>query len=633
MTIKNKRRHYASLLPLAMAVSAGLAMPVQAKLNFNLFGFETDIEGQLTAGAGVRLVDQDKDLISQGNLGPEFAFSNTGASSNNFDDGNLNFEKGDPYTTFVSGQLDFFSQYFPEARNIDRVGGFLRTRYVYDYELRENRRAKDPVGQRRSLTEEGRDNAADGSILDAYVFMDGFLFDNPAGIRYGRQVLNWGESTFIQGGINTTSPLDATAARKPGAELEEILIPVEMLYGNMTFGDLTLEAFYQTKWESFEVDDCGTYFSTADVAADGCGPVLLAGQAPDSQALKEGFFAPREPDKQPRDSGQFGVAARYFSTAIDGEIGLYYQRLHSRLPLLSGRANNPSSPEDNQDSNPELEASTFPSYFVEYPEDIDQFGISYSTTTRGGTSIGGEYSYKRNLPVQLNTIDLIFGGVQQRGPNGEILSKYERKLREENPDKNLAGQALPGFRRFGVSQLQGTMIHFVDRVMGADRFIFLAEVGATYVHDLPDTDELEFGRSGLFGAGPRFVDGENFTGDNCKEGPDGEPGQNINPTYCRGDGYTTSFSWGYRTVLAWQYNNSYFGANLTPSIFFSHDVTGNAPEPAANFREGNKQLGLTMSAQFSNAYSAELTYSAFFDGRYNDLRDRDFIAANVKYAF
>ncbi|MDX1589142.1 MAG: DUF1302 domain-containing protein [Oleiphilaceae bacterium] len=633
MTTPPKRHYPLYRLPLALAVLAGLAMPVQAKISFNLMGFETDVEGRLSAGIGVRVESQDKDLISQGNLGPEFAFTNTGASSNNFDDGNLNFEQGDPYTQFVSGRLDIFTQYFPDLGNVDRVGGFLRTRYVYDYELHDEERALDPVGQRRSLTQEGRDNAAQGEILDAYVFMDGFVFDRPYGIRYGRQVLNWGESTFIQGGINTTSPLDAPAARKPGAQLEEILIPVEMLYGNMTFGDLTLEAFLQTKWEPFKVDDCGTYFSTADVASDGCGPVLLGGQVPDSQALEEGFLAPRESDQVPPDRGQFGVAGRYFSDMLNGEVGLYYQRLHSRLPLLSGRANNPSSPSANQDNTQAEPFTAFPSYFVEYPEDIDQFGISYSTTLLGGTSIGGEYSYKRNLPVQINTIDLIFAGLQQRGPNGEILSKYERQLREQNPDKNFAREAVPGFKRFGVSQLQGTVIHFVDRVMGADRFIFLAEVGGTYVHDLPDQDVLEFGRSGLFGVGPRPVEGENFTGDNCREGPGGSVGQNINPSNCRSDGYTTAFSWGYRTVFAWQYNNSLWGANLTPSIFFSHDVKGYAPEPAANFREGNKQLGLTLNATFLNAYSAELTYSAFFDGRYNDVRDRDFVAASINYTF
>lgn len=632
MKTTNKSRLCGCRLPLAVAVAATLAMPAQA-IDFNFMGIETNIEGRVSAGTGIRLQDQDKDLISQGNLGPEFAFSNTGGSSNNFDDGNLNFEKGRPYTTFVNGRLDIFSQYFPEARNIDRVGGFLRTRYSYDFELRDERRSKDDVGQRRTLSQQGRDAAARGSILDAYVFMDGFVADMPASVRYGRQVLNWGESTFIQGGINTTNPIDAPAFRQPGAELEDVLIPVEMLYGNITRGDLTLEGFIQTKWESFEVDDCGTYFSTADVVADGCGPVLLGGQVPDSQALAEGFVAPREGDKEPTDRGQFGIAARYFSDALDGEIGFYYQRLHSRLPYLSGRVNNPESPEDNQDSNPDEEFTAFPSYFVEYPEDIDQFGISYSTVTPGGTSIGGEYSYKRNQPLQINTIDLIFGGLQQRGPNGELVSKYEQSLRDNNPDKNFAGQTVDGFDQFGVSQIQGTMIHFIDRVMGADRFIVLAEVGATYVHGLPDQDEQEFGRSGLFGIGSRPVEGDDFTGDACVEGADGEIGQNINPSNCRNDGFTTSFSWGYRTLFAFQYNNAFMGANVTPQIFFSHDVKGFSPEPAPNFQEGNKQLGLTLAFDYQNSYGAEITYNTFFDGRYNDVRDRDFIAASVSYTF
>ncbi len=33
---------------------------------------------------------------------------------------------------------------------------------------------------------------------------------------------------------------------------------------------LSMEAFYQLSWKQTVVDNCGTFFSSADVAADGC---------------------------------------------------------------------------------------------------------------------------------------------------------------------------------------------------------------------------------------------------------------------------------------------------------------------------------------------------------------------------
>ncbi|WP_426737589.1 DUF1302 family protein, partial [Pseudomonas aeruginosa] len=43
------------------------------------------------------------------------------------------------------------------------------------------------------------------------------------------------------------------------------------------------------------------------------------------------------------------------------------------------------------------------SYFIEYPEDIRMFGLSFSTTLPNGTAWSGEVSYRPNAPVQLNT--------------------------------------------------------------------------------------------------------------------------------------------------------------------------------------------------------------------------------------
>jgi hypothetical protein len=65
-------------------------------------------------------------------------------------------------------------------------------------------------------------------------------------VRLGKQVVSWGESTFIGGGINSINPIDVSAFRRPGAEIKEGLIPVNMFYVSQSLTDnLSAEGFYQ----------------------------------------------------------------------------------------------------------------------------------------------------------------------------------------------------------------------------------------------------------------------------------------------------------------------------------------------------------------------------------------------------
>ena len=55
-------------------------------------------------------------------------------------------------------------------------------------------------------------------------------------------------------------------------------------------------------------------------------------------------------------------------------------------------------------------------YFIEYPENIHLFGLSFSTTLPTGTAWSGEVSYRPNAPVQLNTTDILFAGLSSEAP-------------------------------------------------------------------------------------------------------------------------------------------------------------------------------------------------------------------------
>ena len=43
-------------------------------------------------------------------------------------------------------------------------------------------------------------------------------------------MINWGESTFIQGGINVVNPVDVSRLRVAGAELKEAFLPINSIW-------------------------------------------------------------------------------------------------------------------------------------------------------------------------------------------------------------------------------------------------------------------------------------------------------------------------------------------------------------------------------------------------------------------
>ncbi|MFX6760145.1 DUF1302 family protein, partial [Acinetobacter baumannii] len=76
----------------------------------------------------------------------------------------------------------------------------------------------------------------------AFLYHNYSIGDLPCSVRVGKQVVSWGESTFIQNSINSINPMDVAAVRRPGSEIKEGLIPVNMLYLSQGISDaLTVE--------------------------------------------------------------------------------------------------------------------------------------------------------------------------------------------------------------------------------------------------------------------------------------------------------------------------------------------------------------------------------------------------------
>jgi len=582
----NTQRFERRLLPIML--TAALASTQAQAVEFNLGEIEGRFDSQISVGASWRVEGADSNLISPVNGG-------TSKGAGSYDDATQNFMKGDTFSQIVKGVHDLELRY-------ENVGAFVRGKYWYDAELNDGKRPHGNTGNSYNAGEELDDSGfndyakfSGAEILDAYLYGEFELGDKPLDVRVGRQVVNWGESTFIQGGINGINAFDVNAFRRAGAEVKEGLLPSNMAFASLGVTDnLSIEGFYQIKWEPTAIDGCGTYFSTNDFTAQGCNGIRI-----DSGALgnldDEAYFgfAPNvvvQRDSNGRreadDDGQFGFAFRYFAEELnDTEFGFYYSRYHSRLPIASGIFDV---------GNPVL--STLNSrYFVEYPEDIQMFGLSFNTML-GDIAWSGEYSYKKDAPMQINGTSLVQGILTGGATGNTALDAYITAV---------PGTEIDGYQTFDISQFQTSLISFHDRVLGASRLALIGELGWTHVHGLDEgADQLKYGRSGAFG----YTAGDN-------------------------DGFVTQDSFGYVLRASLTYPDAFAGVNLKPEVSFKHGVHGFGPEPGAAFREGEKSLSLSLTGDYLNTYSVQLSYTNFFGGDYNAIEDRDFIALSGSISF
>ena len=630
----------------------------------------------------------------------------------NSDDGGRNYKRGlVSNTSKVTGELEL------DYRNF---GAFARVNGFIDFENENGRRGH------RQLTEEAKDLAGkDFDVLDLYVTGAFDAGDTAVDVRLGSHVLNWGESTFIQNGVNVVNPFDVTKLRTPGAELREALVPVPLVSASVApTSALSLEGFYQLDWKKTEIDPPGTYFSTNDyVGAGGSrayfdddrfasfvtdmgGPTpgsslynLIAGGAvnadlrdfagttcqatsagppptfagPDCQPTRDrGFLSvTRGPDRAPGDSGQWGIALRYLAENLnDTEFGFYFVNHHSRLPLVSANYGTPAgfnagiqaagaiavgstTPTDPTDDSQTLRAITASvtgqvrrgeipasefrarisqalsgtagalaidrygktaSYHIEYPEDLQVFGVSFNTLLGGsGWALQGEYSFHPDAPLQRTETSLFTEGLEPltaelelgalvalvvRG--SDLTPAQSSRLAELSANRqNLQaklGTRLQGYVERDVSQLQVTATKVFGPVARADGGAFITEAAVMRVHDMPDKNVTPLDTGGI---GAEIADATSF---------------------------------GYRAAARLDYNNAIGAARLSPYVQFQHDLNGSSPGPSGPFVDGRKVLTLGVGASYLESWRGSLGYTMHAGGN-NQLSDRDFVAASVSYSF
>ena len=189
-----KTRH-AFFQPCALAAAVALGCRTQAQaVNVNLRPIEAQFGSSLSVGASWATRDGDKDFISTASGGT--------ASSRTSDDGRLNFKKGETFSKIFKGIHDLELKY-------GDTGVFVRGKYWYDFET------KDESRLFYDIDDHNRKEAAQssgGEILDAFIYHNYAIGDLPGSVRVGKQVVSWGESTFIQNSINSINPIDAAAS-------------------------------------------------------------------------------------------------------------------------------------------------------------------------------------------------------------------------------------------------------------------------------------------------------------------------------------------------------------------------------------------------------------------------------------
>ncbi|MDH1340738.1 DUF1302 domain-containing protein [Ectopseudomonas oleovorans] len=590
----------------------------------------------------------------------------------NTNDGNRNFDTG-----LVSEVFKITSDLEASYQN---YGVFVRGTAFYDTQIMDKRNdyydtslAYQPsqnVPKDDSFTRGTRHSAGrNAEILDAYVYGNWDIANMPVSARFGKQVFNWGEGLFYRGGVNTTNPVDAGKFRLPGAEVKEVLVPVEALSFAIGLTDnLSMDAFYQFNWKESAIDPVGTFFSETDLFGEGgntaynnfAGTALapaiagynglaagLMGAPALAGARAAGMFqngvnasygdilkvADVTSDVNAKNDGQYGFSFRYIAEELNStEFGFYFVNYHAKEPtiyadlngyegvdlqalatVLGGGVFNPALvPTAGGLATVDLLGSTQAKR--EYAEDIRMYGFSFNTTINE-TSVFGELAYRPNLPVGISATNDLLGDIVLQGAQ---LADTSGITGPNAGTALISGQwvgrdgSVSNSRRVEAFNISVGAIHNFGNVLSFDSLFGVAEIASEHLR----ADSLKY----------QAVDG-----DRCIAGR-ANTSYSTDAAMAKQD-CASRDAYGYTLVLSGTWNDVYAGVNLSPFAVFKHDFQGNGHQ-TGNFIEDRKAYTVGLRASYLNSLEAEIQYTEFMGGgQSNSGRDRDNIGLNVKYSF
>src|SRR5512134_3034522 len=322
----------AFLVALIAALLPGIAHPFQFQASESVSG---NLDMQLTLGAGLRTQSWNPKLVGDPTIVPG---ANTDVSSNG-DDGDLNYEKGQLYTTYLKFTPELLLKFPMDFKFM------ARATFLYDFMATHTDRTDLDKAAKHQI-------ARDAQLLDLWVSKDMNIGDQRARMRLGNQVVSWGESIFAIGGINQTNSLDFQKLSIPGTQLKEAVLPAPIIsVASGLGGGFNLEGYYQFWYNRNRLPPVGTYFSVADILGRGQQPAFSEGNpASPFFANFAGLDPAADPTQvntirvntlgieKPSNQGQYGFALHYKPEGVSLDVGLYFMNYHDKMPVLSLRA-------------------------------------------------------------------------------------------------------------------------------------------------------------------------------------------------------------------------------------------------------------------------------------------------------
>ena len=568
------------------------------------------------------------------------------AAGANDNDGNLNYDRG-----LVSNVSRFTSDLDLDWGDF---GAFARFTGFFDFENENGSRERTP------LSSAAKDRVGKNiEVLDLYL-TGAFEIDDEGtlDLRLGKHVLNWGESTFIQNGINSFSTFDVSKLRLPGSELREAAVPVWMVSASAAPTDaLSVEGFYQIDWEKTEIDPVGSYFSTVDYVGAGANRAVIsipglnlgdmglsAGRnpfavftgVPGFEAVTaqnpEFLRAQRGADQNPKDSGQWGVALRYLVEELNNtEFGFHFVNYHSRLPTVGAHTGTAAGAGAGL-----MTARTI----------LDAVGRALERAGCASASASAQCGAVEAAAQQGAKV----AGIDAYAKTGHYFIKYPENIQllgvSFNTEIGNSGWALQGeysFHRDAPLQFAEEVVFeralapFTE-CLGPDA-MGPACVGRNAAAGRYDADIAGFVRRDVSQVqatatkllGPTLgADGMAFITEVALMRVHDMPDVDLESPAAGSDADATS--WGYRMAARLDYNNAVGAVNLFPYAQFRHDVGGDSPSPGGSFVSGLTALTLGLRADYLARWEAGIGYTRYAGSR-NKLRDRDFVSASVKYSF
>ncbi|MGQ0700720.1 MAG: DUF1302 domain-containing protein [Panacagrimonas sp.] len=565
-------------------------------------------------------------------------------------------------------------------------------------------------------------------------------------VKIGRQQVQWGESTIeFFDSINIANPPSLNNLfRFGGNGLDDFYQPVNMFsLSTSLFEGASISAFYQLEWQPLEAPAAGGFYSPVNAGTNDGGPEYATigfgqfGHDPEgigmlldnplSGITNTSSRIQRLGDREPASGGQIGVQIKYYAEWLnDGtDFGFHYANYHSRTPIISfisvdeacsKNAGNaaafalacPDIPLLNAlltPNRPDLANSDAVGFdsakvFLEYPENIQMYGLSFNTTF-GELAVQGEVAYRPNDPLQVAIVDLAFGafgptlsnchippgclgsnvglGTQPDGSvglygssdfvlapgeplslrfpdtfdlvighlpgSGRSFPSFVIPYRGGTVGTNPGNSYIRGYEEFetysfnlGATLVEGTT-DLSAKLLGADQVIWLFELGARWVPDLPALDRLQLEAPGIEWHASAGADGTGAdrsrqacsTNLACSFGPDG---LRFNPHQQNRDLFPDDISAGYSIVALIRYESILPSISLQPQVIFKHDVYNTSPGLASNYIEGRIIWDTGVEIRYKSNFSVNVGYQLFAGGGVaNLLSDRDNARFFLKYAF